>query len=517
VGGGVSGCVIAARLSDDPKVTVLLIEAGGKTQSVVGGTDWVGRGVTRFDVPTLAYSSFSYRNEYYFPYDVSVAKGLGGGGVVNGMRWVRALEYDYKRWNVTGWDFKSMLPYYIKSEKNVGPYTQNSPYHGYAGPITVSDASYNSTESTYFVTSAQARGIPYLVDFNGDPTSRIGCGYHQYNIKNGIRDSTAVAYLAPALNRSNLHVIVETQVTKIDFSSNGGIINAVGVQFVQESKTYSVSVIKEVILTAGTTNTPKLLQLSGVGDSSDLQQLNISVVKHLPGVGRNFQDHAMLIVTWDVKQSVETGISSYSTWQRQYDTQKTGVLATIDRAGVFVNSGHQPDIPKNIADIQIQVQDGAKYFISLNHPSSINGTLKLRSTNPLDPVVISNPILKANILPNDVASLVWSLYEVQAILDHPPMRNIVGNRTNPPASLTTIAELTDFVLNAVQSASHMVGTCKISSNKDDKNAVVNEKLQVIGIGGLRIADASVMAFTPNGNLQANVIAIAEKAADLIKA
>jgi len=407
------------------------------------------------------------------------------------------------------------LPYYIKTENNTGKLTQNSPWHGYSGPVQVSDPAYRSVEANAFVESSNKSGIPFLADFNGDPTSRIGGGFHQYNIRNGIRDSSANAYLAPTLSRSNLHIMVHTQVIKLSFA--GTKVNSIQYILNQNLSTVSsVNVSKEVVLTAGTINTPKLLLLSGIGNEADLSKFpDIPRVANVPGVGMHFQDHPIIFFSWEVVNKVEPSISTLSYWQGEYDQHKTGFLAAIDSAGLFLNSGLNRNVPRNIPDVQVGVtdQDGT-YIVYVNVPESRNGTVKLHSSNPLDSPLIVDPVWPENIQQSDINTIKWSIDTIQKILSIPPMSTIVGQRTIPPSTYTQ-QQLLDYVRNNVQSGNHMVGTCSMGMSAA-ANDVVDAQLRVFGVTGVRVADASIIPVITNGNPEATIMAIAERAADLIK-
>jgi choline dehydrogenase-like flavoprotein len=354
VGGGTSGLVLANRLTEDPNVNVIVLEAGSHaSQTSVGGTMYAmpnmnvngntfsaAPSLTIYDVPS--YWTTAYWNipgySWTIP-DVHLAKVLGGCSTCNAMFFQRGAKQDFERWNVEGWGWDDMLHYYKKVETNVAH--PNSPLHGTSGPITVSNAAYVDELSLRFLNACIAAGNAANPDFNGE--SREGCGFAQVNIKNGIRDSAASAYLAPILNRSNLKIMLGATVTKVLFR-NGKPPRAVGVEYKQDGKLKTIRAKREVILTGGAINTPKLLLLSGIGSKSQLESHGIKVVSDLPGVGRNLGNHAIAIMIFDNPNAqYNTLVSSVM----QYAMNKSGPIGSPGYsilAFLKTKSGALPDV-----------------------------------------------------------------------------------------------------------------------------------------------------------------------------
>ena len=518
VGGGSAGCAIAARLTEEPDLRVLLLEAGPRDTDPfihmpVGFYKMTGGPLT-WGYRTVPARAANNRRMVY-----PQARVLGGGSSINAQVYTRGCPEDYDRWagaeGCPGWSFKDVLPYFRRAEDNdrlVGE------YHGTDGPLGVSDPLNPSILSRAFVRAAQEAGLPFNPDFNGP--HQAGCGLYQVTVKNGRRASAAVGYLGRAKGRPNLTVRTECLTTRIVVE--GG--RAAGVECVVNGRAELCRAEREVIVTAGAIGSPKLLMLSGIGPADHLRATGISVAHHLPGVGQNLQDHIDVDVVYALN-----GPHSFDKYKKkhlmllaglQYKVFGSGPVASnIVEAGAFWWGDRAEKTP----DLQLHFLPGAGVEegipavpggngCTLNsyhvRPRS-RGSVELASPDPRDaPLVDPNPYAETYDLERTIDGIKLS----QEILAQPAFRRFV-TREHVPGALRTKADYEEFARAAGRSAYHPVGTCKMGT---DALAVVDPQLRVHGLDGLRVCDSSVMPSLVSSNTNAAAIMIGEKASDLIK-
>ena len=519
VGGGSAGCILAARLSEDPNLTILLLEAGEEDSNPLIGLP-------------IGWAAIAYHKNFNWQHKVkpSVAiagramdwprgKVLGGSSSTNGMIYIRGQAQDYQHWaelGNEGWGWADVLPYFKKSEDY---YLGESEHHGVGGPIHISKAESDVLGDTFIESCTQA-GIPATDDFNGG--DQYGVGYYDVNIKDGKRQSTSKTFLSEARKRTNLTIRCSSFVEKILFSGT----TAVGVQVKVKGSPTQVMVNKEVLLCGGVINSPQLLQLSGVGPLSLLNSLDIPVVQDLPGVGENLQDHLGVMVAKEIvpnislKSELRLHRLIYNLYL--YLRYKRGIInMTAGYVGAFFKSRESlecPDMQLHFSPASgyrdengnsvIDKSAGATSVVTPMHPES-RGTVKIVSRDPQ-----AHPEIDANYLATekDRQDMVRAVRIQRELFDTPVMRAIVGEEIRPGAHLESEEELLEHVRQNCVTNYHPVGTCKMGA---DGMAVVDSQLKVIGVTNLRIVDASIMPTLISGNTNATTMMIAERAAELI--
>lgn len=518
VGGGSAGCVLAERLSANPAYSVLLIERGRKDTN-----PWIHIPATFFKVIEQAkdvhfYSSEPDKGMNGRPTIVPQGKVIGGGSSLNAMIYVRGAASDYDTWAQMGcpdWSYEKVLPVYRALEGNQ---RLADPYHGATGPLKVSDRRYGHPLSWAFVRAAQEAGLPYNEDFNG--AQQEGVGFYQTTTFEGRRWSSARAFLKDALTRGNLDVMTDTQVARVTFEGR----RATGVEMVDGRR---LQARREVVLAAGGIASPKLLQLSGVGDAEHLRSHGIDVVSHLPGVGENYQDHLEATVQGETVSPIallghDKGLRAVG-HMLQYLLTRTGVLtSTVVESGGFADTANvgQPDVQFHVLPILSGFADRKPlpgHGISVNpcflRPRS-RGTVKLRSADPN-----AEALFNANSLSDegDVDTLVRGVRLAIRILEAPSLASILKRRVLPEIGIEQDeAALKDYVRSIAKTVFHPSGTCKMGP-ETDAMAVVGQDLKVLGTEGLRVADASVMPTLVSGNTNAPAIMIGARAADFMLA
>jgi len=521
IGGGSAGCVLAARLSEDPAVKVCLLEAGPADKSVLvhcpAGLALMAKSPQlNWAFETVSQPGLNRRRGYQ-----PRGKVLGGSSSINAMIYTRGQREDYDQWAADGnlgWSYDEVLPYFKRAEHNE---RGADAFHATGGPLNVMDLRSPNRFGPVFVEAGQQAGYPLNRDFNG--AQQEGVGMYQVTHRNGERCSTAKAYLTPVLSRSNLQVVTGAQTTRILTEGK----RAVGVEYRQGGETKQARASREVLLCAGALQSPQLLMLSGIGPSAQLQRHGIAVVHDLPGVGENLHDHVDIVQVVDAPQLKDLfGISLFGMvrvikgifeWRRH----RSGMLTTnFAEAGGFIKSQPGEATP----DLQLHfvigklVDHGRKTVfghgyschVCLLRPKS-RGSVRLASAEPT-----AAPLIDPNFLAvrDDVDRLVRGFKLMRTLLQQPALAGHGGRELPASAGAQTDAQIEQFIRDKADTIYHPVGSCRMGNGPMD---VVDAELRVHGVQGLRVVDASIMPQVISGNTNAPTIMIAEKAADLIRA
>ncbi|MEM7105800.1 MAG: GMC family oxidoreductase N-terminal domain-containing protein [Bacteroidota bacterium] len=516
VGAGTAGCVMAARLSEEPDVSVILIEAGAsdKKIEVTMPVGYPKLQKTKRDWQYYTQPQKHLNNRILFQ---PRGKMIGGTGSMNGMIYIRGNQLDFVEWEslgCKGWSFNDVLPYFLTSEDNLN---FDNEFHKRGGLLPVKDNEFVHPLNTAFIKAGKASGFPFNEDFNGN--SQEGVGYFQSNILGGKRQSTARAFLYPAMKRKNLRIIKHAEAEKILIKNK----KATGVRIRQKNNREDILANREVVICCGAINSPKLLLLSGIGPGHELNALNIKVEENLPGVGKNLEDHIQFFVGNKCTHPISLNSSLKLSNLYQYFFKKKGIMASaICSAGGFFKSNpnqSRPDLQfhfipgiagDDINDINAQPKyDGYMLGVTLLRPKS-NGTVTLASKLPEDDPLIDPDFFSKE---KDMTAMRSGYHKAMDVLSQKAFDEFRGEQVKPQKTLNSGFEITEFIRATTESVYHSTGTCKMGA---DELAVVNPELQIKNLERLRIVDASVFPTIPSGNINAVIIMVAEKAADLIK-
>jgi choline dehydrogenase len=508
VGAGSAGCVLASRLSEDPDVKVLMLEAGPPdlNENIHVPLGYLQLGGTEVD-----WDIHSAPEEHCDHRRITLPRGrvLGGSSSINAMVYIRGNRLDYDDWGVPGWSYEDLLPYFRKAEDNERGADE---FHGTGGPLPVSEQRSGNRISRAFVEAGVEAGLARNPDFNG--ASQDGVGLYQVTQRGGMRGSAAVAYLHPAMQRPNLTVMPYMHVHRVLFEGT----RAVGVAASQLGQLQEFRAEREVILSGGAYNSPQLLMLSGVGPAEHLMMREIEVLLDQPAVGENLSDHPATQLVWTTPEPESLLLALEPAALEEFEATQTGPFASnLAEAGGFIRVGEgapAPDIQFHVAPVQI-VNEG------MSHPEAhgiwvspclltehSRGTVRLASSDPTAKPLVHNAFYSRG---DDMDRMIAGLRSALEICAQPALAPYCAEPFNVPAgdsneALRAHAARTTFAIY------HPVGTCRMGS---DSAAVVDEQLRVNGLEGLRVIDASVMPTVPRGNTNAPTIALAERAAELI--
>ena len=523
IGGGAGGCVVASRLSEDPSVSVCLLEAGGSDasaliQAPLGFAASAALGIHNWNFNTVAQPGLNGRRGFQ-----PRGKVMGGSSSINAMVYTRGNRLDYENWAALGnpgWSYEDVLALFKRSE-NSECFGADA-FHGSGGPLNVTYLRSPSSINQAFLNACVEQGLPQTRDYNG--ASQFGCAPAQVTQKNGERWSAAKAYITPHLTRSNLSVITQAHTQRILFEEK----RAVGAEFLRAGQTTRVHARREVILSGGAYGSPQLLMLSGIGPATHLREHGIKVLHDLPGVGQNLHDHITTVLIYRT-QSKETTfgfslsglakiVRSIFEWRRD---RKGIITSNVAESQAFLFTDPSETAP----DIQLAfctgiVDDhtrknhlghGYTLHVTLMRPKS-RGSVQLKSANAQDAPLIDPQFLSD---PRDMTTLIKGTqigFDIMQSKAFSPYRGAMLyplERNNP-------AQIAQFLRDHADTEYHPCGTCKMGPDTDPM-AVVNAELRVNGIQHLRVVDASIMPQLVSGNTNAPTIMIAEKAADMIKA
>jgi choline dehydrogenase-like flavoprotein len=515
-GGGSAGCTLAARLSEDRDVRVLLIEAGGSDWHPLfhmpAGFAKMTKGIASWGYETVPQK---HMNDRVFRY--TQAKIIGGGSTINAQNYVRGNALDFDEWaqaGCAGWSYREVLPYFKRTEGNA---RFRDSFHGGDGPLGVGDPVAPLPICKAFFEAAKQAGIPFNPDFNG--ARQDGVGHYQLTQKHARRSSTATALLRPALKRPNLTLMRDAYITRIVIAKG----RATGVEVAGKSGVSVVSAKREIVLAAGAIGTPRLLMLSGIGPADHLKKAGVTPLHDLPGVGTNLQDHVDICVICEC-----TGDHTYDKYAKPHWAALAGLRYLVRRDGPVASSlfetggfwfadgnARSPDTQFHLglgSGIEAGIAKLKNAGVTLNsaflRPRS-RGTVRLRSADPAD-----GPLIDPNYWSDsyDKEMSIRGFKLAREIMQQDAFKPFVLAERVPGPQVASDEAIAAYAAAAAKTDHHPVGTCKMGRGSD---AVVDPELRLRGIEALRVADASIMPYIVSGNTNAAAIMIAEKAADLI--
>ncbi|XP_052687911.1 L-sorbose 1-dehydrogenase-like [Crassostrea angulata] len=548
VGAGSAGCVLANRLTENGQFSVLLLEAGGND---MGNYIYDIPGYT--DKAVRTHADWGYHTEpqkhAYKAYKKEISfwprgRTLGGTSTINSLVYHRGGRGDYDKWaelGAKGWDYDSVLPYFLKSESFQSPSFRDSKYHNTNGPLKITETAFTRV-ADIFLNGGKELGYK-IHDCNGNDGDQEGFCRLQTFTGDGLRSSTARSFLIPASKRENLHISINSHATKIHFEGK----SATGVSFVRGGLKFTVNARKEVIISSGAVGSPQLLMLSGVGPKKDMDKLKIPLVADLP-VGKNLQDHMMFPAMIHVNESISGSDWVYGFWsQLKYSLFRSGPLsfAGMREAAAYFRtersaSDISPDVQYQLHSIDIKYEkrfsfldfskpkamtegdikgNGQLFTIGImapQHPKSV-GEIRLRSADPFDYPIIDPHYLED---PYDMGCFIRGIRKLQDLVATKSFQSVqarivqIKHEDCQSKDQDADEHWECLVRHYALTNYHPTSTCKMGA-RDDKTAVVDPDLRVIGIKGLRVVDASIMPFVTAANTNAPVIMIAEKAADAI--